>query len=429
MTEPAQRILSGDFRTLARAATWIENRTPEAEPLLRELFPHTGRALILGITGAPGSGKSTLCDQLTHVLRLREKKVAVLAIDPSSPYTGGALLGDRIRMQRHHADPGVFIRSLATRGWLGGLARAATEMTMLLDAAGFDAILVETVGVGQDEVDIARLAGVTIVVLTPGSGDDVQTLKAGIMEIAHVFAINKADLPGAEKLEKDLKATLALAHGWIPEIVPTIANDGKGIDELLAAVERYRERPENSSHPAEIWSQRLKEMLRDQLLDKFRDTDFLAAGSEVAARKRDPYQIVKEWVEPHGFAIDHLGIAVRSIDTALKFYRDQLGLAANPRESVPLEKVEVAMLPLGSPRIELLEASSPESVIAKFIEKRGEGLHHVALKVPDLNAAVERLRAQGAHLLNESRQGAGGHTYVFVHPSSTGGVLLELIQS
>ncbi len=363
------------------------------------------------------------------MLRSQKKKVAVLAIDPSSPYTGGALLGDRIRMQRHHADPGVFIRSLATRGWLGGLARAATEMTMLLDAAGFDAIIVETVGVGQDEVDIARLAGVTIVVLTPGSGDDVQTLKAGIMEIAQVFAINKADLPGTEKLEKDLKTTLALAQGWIPEIIPTIANDGKGIDELLAAIERYRERDANPAHAAEIWSQRLKEMLRDQLLDNFRDTDFLAAGSDVAARKRDPYQIVKDWAEPHAFAIDHLGVAVRSIETALKFYCDQLGLSPNPREAVPQEKVEVVMLPLGSPRIELLEASSPDSVIAKFIDKRGEGLHHVALKVPDLNAAIERLRAEGARLLNEPRQGAGGHTYVFVHPSSTGGVLLELIQS
>src|SRR5579872_3739328 len=165
MTDAAQKILDGDLRALARAATWIENRTPEAEPLLRELFPHTGRALILGITGAPGSGKSTLCDQLVRSLRAQGKKVAVLAVDPSSPYTGGALLGDRIRMQRHHADPQVFIRSLATRGWLGGLARAATEMAMLLDAAGFDAILIETVGVGQDEVDIARLAGVTIVVL------------------------------------------------------------------------------------------------------------------------------------------------------------------------------------------------------------------------------------------------------------------------
>lgn len=441
MTEAAERILKGDVRTLARAATWIENRSPEAEPLLRELFPHTGHALILGITGAPGSGKSTLCDQLTRALRADGKKVAVLAVDPSSPYTGGAVLGDRIRMQRHHADPGVFIRSMATRGWLGGLSRACTEMTILLDAAGFDVVMVETVGVGQDEVDIARLAGVTIVVLTPGAGDDVQALKAGIMEIAHVFAINKADLPGAQKLEGDLKNTLALAHspdsppaspldGWLPEVVLTVASVGKGIPELLGAVRRYSERAEDSARAAEIWSLRLKDMLRERVLDRYANHDFLAAGSEVAAHRRDPYQILDEWTHPHEFAIDHLGIAVRSIEDALKFYRDQLGLAAAHRETVAQEKVHVAMLlPLGTPRIELLEASDPDSVIAKFIEKRGEGLHHVAVKVPDLNAAVERLRAQGAHLLNEPRTGAGGHTYVFVHPASTGGVLLELIQS
>jgi LAO/AO transport system kinase len=432
MSEAAERILKGDIRALARAATWIENRTPEAEPLLRELFPHTGRALILGITGAPGSGKSTLCDQLARVLRAESKKVAILAVDPSSPYTGGAVLGDRIRMQSHHADPGVFIRSMATRGWLGGLSRASTEMTMLLDAAGFDVILVETVGVGQDEVDIARLAGVTIVVLTPGSGDDVQALKAGIMEIAQVFAINKADLPGADKLETDLKNTLALAptkDGWQPEIIPTIASAGEGIAELLAAVSRYRERGQDSASTAEIWSLRLKDMLRERMLDRFSSQDFLTAGSAVASHKSDPYQILDAWTHPHKFAIDHLGIAVRSIDDALKFYRDQLGLVATRPETVAQEKVRAVMLPLGDPRIELLEASEPDSVIAKFIEKRGEGLHHVALKVPDLNAAVERLRANGARLLNEPRQGVGGHTYVFVHPSSTGGVLLELIQS
>jgi LAO/AO transport system kinase len=432
MTEAAERILKGDIRALARAATWIENRSPEAEPLLRELFPYTGRALVVGITGAPGSGKSTLCDQLTRALRSEGKKVAVLAVDPSSPYTGGAILGDRIRMQRHHTDPQVFIRSMATRGWLGGLARATTEMTMLLDAAGFDVVLVETVGVGQDEVDIARLAGVTVVVLTPGSGDDVQTLKAGIMEIAHVFAINKADLPGADKLESDLKNTLALApsfDGWLPEIVPAIASVGKGIAELLGAVARYSERKGSSGRAAEIWSLRLKDMLRERMLDRFSNQDFLAAGQDVAAHRRDPYQILDDWTHRPEFAIDHLGIAVRSIDDALKFYRDQLGLAPEGRQTVAQEKVHVAMLPLGGPRIELLEAAEPDSVIAKFIEKRGEGLHHVALKVPDLNAAVDRLRAHGARLLNEPRQGAGGHTYVFVHPASTGGVLLELIQS
>jgi LAO/AO transport system kinase len=286
--------------------------------------------------------------------------------------------------------------------------------------------------VGQDEVDIARLAGVTIVVLTPGSGDDVQAMKAGIMEIAHVFAINKADLPGADRLETELKNTLTLAHppdGWLPEVVPTIASTGQGIPELLSAVSRYRERGEDSARAAEIWSMRLKDMLRERALDRFTNQNFLAAGEEVASRQRDPYQILDDWIHPHEFAIDHLGIAVRSIDRALEFYRDQLGLAPGHRETVAQEKVRAVMLPLGDPRIELLEASEPDSVIAKFIDRRGEGLHHVALRVPDLNAAVERLRAQGARLLNEPRHGAGGHTYVFVHPASTGGVLLELIQS
>jgi len=211
MTDAAQKILDGDLRALARAATWIENRSPEAEPLLRELFPHTGRALIIGVTGPPGAGKSTLCDQCVRLLRKEGKTVGVIAVDPSSPYSGGAVLGDRIRMQEHHADPGVFIRSMATRGWLGGLARAATEMTMLLDAAGRDVVLVETVGVGQDEVEIARLAHVTLVVLTPGAGDDVQTLKAGIMEIAQVFVINKSDLPGADKA---YRAAIAVTPDW-----------------------------------------------------------------------------------------------------------------------------------------------------------------------------------------------------------------------
>src|SRR5580693_6474423 len=206
MTDAAERIVSGDIRALARAASWIEERRPEAEILLRELFPRTGRAMILGVTGAPGAGKSTLCDQMVRTLRDEGKTIGVIAVDPTSPYTGGAILGDRIRMQRHHADPGVFIRSMATRGWLGGLASATTEMTMLLDAAGFDVVIVETVGVGQDEVEIARLADVTLVVMVPGMGDDVQAIKAGIMEIADVFVINKADQPGADKLETELKA-------------------------------------------------------------------------------------------------------------------------------------------------------------------------------------------------------------------------------
>src|SRR5574341_336599 len=226
MDDRIRKILDGDFRVLARAATAIENREPEALVLSKELFPLTGRAVIAGITGAPGTGKSTLANALTRALRQKDRTVGIIAVDPSSPFSGGAILGDRIRMQDHHADPGVFIRSMATRGCLGGLARATTDVALLLDAAGMDAILIETVGVGQDEVEVARLADVTVVVLTPGLGDDVQAIKAGIMEIADVFVINKADQAGADRLEREIQAALSLARradGWAPPIVRTVA--------------------------------------------------------------------------------------------------------------------------------------------------------------------------------------------------------------
>jgi LAO/AO transport system kinase len=282
-----------DTRSLARAATWIENRKPEAESLLKELFPRTGRTLILGITGPPGAGKSTLCNQFTHRLREEGKTVAILAIDPTSPYSGGAILGDRIRMLQHHADPGVFIRSMATRGYMGGLARAATEMTLLLDAAGFDVVMVETVGVGQDEVDVARLADVTVVVLVPGMGDDVQAIKAGIMEIADVIVINKADLAGADKLETELKAYLS----GTPKIVRTIASEGKGIQEALTTIEECSARAKDPDRAAHIWSGRLREMLRDRLLDRVPAEEFLSGGREVAERRRDPYSVIHDWLE------------------------------------------------------------------------------------------------------------------------------------
>jgi LAO/AO transport system kinase len=371
----AEKILAGDLRALARAASLIENQALDADALLRQLVPHTGRALILGVTGAPGAGKSTLVDRMITLLRAEGKSLGVIAVDPSSPVSGGAILGDRIRMQQHHADPGVFIRSMATRGIPGGIARATADLTNLLDAAGRDVVIIETVGVGQSEVEIARLAQVTILVLVPGTGDDVQAMKAGIMEIADIFVINKADLPGVEKLAQELHNVA----GDRP-VVRTVASEGQGVAEVIAAARE--------------------------------------------CKKEAHLQPV-----PVGPRIDHLGIAVRSLDQALKFYEDQLGLKTAMRELVAQEKVNVAMLPLGDPRIELLEPSEPDSVIAKFIEKRGEGLHHVALKVPDLNAAVARLKAAGARLLNEPRPGAGGHIYVFVHPASTGGVLLELIQA
>ena len=382
----SRKIREGDARALARAATAVENRDPE---VLAELAALTGHARIIGITGPPGAGKSTLVDALARALRLRHKTVAILAVDPSSRLTGGAILGDRIRMQQHHADPGIFIRSMATRGATGGLARATADMVRLMAAAGKDYVIVETVGVGQDEIEIAGLAQVTVVVLMPGMGDDVQAIKAGILEIAGVFAINKADLPGADRVERELQAMLSLADGPKPPIVKTVATEATGVDALLEAIEGV-EQPLSPAGPAA--------------------------------------SAVRGWqAKASAPQIDHLGIAVGDLELAIAFY-ESLGLSVAHRETVAQEKVTVAMLPAGDSRVELLAPSAPDSPISKFLEKRGGGLHHVALRVPDLAASIERLRASGARLLNEPRQGAGGHLYVFVHPASTGGVLLELIQ-
>jgi LAO/AO transport system kinase len=375
----ALRIREGDARALARAATGIENRDRQALDALRELAPFTGHARIVGITGPPGAGKSTLIDALAAAIRRQGKTVAVLAVDPSSRSTGGAILGDRIRMQQHHADPGIFIRSMATRGEAGGLARATSDLARLMDAAGRDYVLIETVGVGQDEIGIADLAQTTVVVLVPGMGDDVQAIKAGIMEIADIFVINKADQPEADRLERDLDAALMLASGPMPPVIRTVATNGSGVEALLEAIGQVSSAPKRDANAKNL---------------------------------------------PH---IDHLGVAVKSLTDSIPFY-ESIGLCVGHRENVAQEKVNVAMLPTADSRIELLEPSAPDSPISNFLAKRGPGLHHVALRVPDLNAALERLRASGARLLNEPRAGAGGHIYVFVHPASTGGVLLELIQ-
>lgn len=321
-------ILGGDARAIARAATAIENRAADAEPLLRELFPQTGKAVVIGITGAPGSGKSTLVDQLVRALREEGRRVGVIAVDPSSPWSGGAILGDRIRMQRHHDDPGVFIRSMATRGWLGGLARTTTDMALLLDAAGYEYILIETVGVGQDEVEIARLADVTVVVLVPGAGDAVQMLKAGIMEIADVFVINKADLEGADRLEREVKASLALASAKDhakPPVVLTVAQEGRGIAEALAAVRSRLQGGVRRERAVAAWSVALREMLRERLLEGFSGVNFEAAAEEVAARRRDPYSLVDEWMARCGASFQPARIPGQSAPA------QQGGLESRPR--------------------------------------------------------------------------------------------------
>jgi LAO/AO transport system kinase len=304
----AERIRGGDLRALARAITTVENRLADAAELLKALFPHSGTAGVIGFTGAPGAGKSTLVDGVAREYRKSEKTVGIVAIDPTSPFSGGAILGDRIRMQGHYADPGIFIRSMATRGSLGGLARTTADVTSILDASGRDLVMVETVGVGQDEVDIVKLADVTIVVLVPGMGDDVQSIKAGIMEIADIFVINKADRDGAERVEREIKALqgLSLRHdAWVPPIVKTIAATGDGIPELVGKIEEYRTFLDKSEagHQKRIqnWRNRLVEMLRDALLEQV-EREHLGNGAasryaaEIADHKRDPYTIIEEIV-------------------------------------------------------------------------------------------------------------------------------------
>ncbi len=296
----SERVLAGDPRALARAISVIEDDGPSAASLVRQLFPHTGGAYLVGVTGPPGAGKSTLVDRMVTVARAAGETVGVLAVDPTSPFTGGAMLGDRVRMQAHASDPGVFIRSMATRGHLGGLARTTSDAAVVLDAAGKSMVIVETVGVGQDEVDIVRTADISIVVLVPGTGDDVQALKAGIMEIADIFVVNKADRDGADRMVTAIESNLALqafgAGQWRPPIVRTEATSGAGVAELWTAIRAFRAHTAGTRHRrlAARQEYRLRELLARRFLAHVElhvlvPGEFDALVARIAAREVDPH--------------------------------------------------------------------------------------------------------------------------------------------
>ena len=304
-----ERVRAGEVAAVARSISKIEDGAADAAALMKEIYKLSRGALVIGITGAPGAGKSSLVDKLALYYRDRGERVGIIAVDPSSPFSGGAILGDRIRMQTLGLDPGVFIRSMATRGNLGGLARATVDAVAILDAAGYSKIIVETVGVGQDEVEIVKAAEVSVVVLVPGMGDDIQAIKAGIMEIGDVFVINKSDREGVYATEKELESLLSLASrgdGWEPPIVKTVATEGQGVTELAAAIDRFcqvqRSTRVTSERRRAIARWRIVELLRDRLLATVLQSDasmlrLEELSDEVATRKRDPYSAVEEIIK------------------------------------------------------------------------------------------------------------------------------------
>ncbi|MEG9436386.1 methylmalonyl Co-A mutase-associated GTPase MeaB [Edaphobacter sp. HDX4] len=401
-----ERLRGGDVRALARAISMVEDAQPGARELLAACEEFAGQAVKIGITGPPGAGKSTLVDQMAQWLEAHGEKVGVLAIDPTSPYTGGALLGDRIRMREPVGNSGIYVRSMASRGAVGGLADAVRDACKVLEASGRSRILIETVGVGQDEVEIARLADVTVLVLVPGMGDDVQSMKAGVMEIADVFAVNKSDCDGADRVVAEILAMQGLSGSTQDRVsvVQTVATTGNGIDELMAAVAQSGERKKvRLPAVAGTWSRGLR-----------------VGQADIDALDLDP-------LKSDRLDLDHLGVAVRSIAAAGRFY-EMLGLKVAHEEIVEHEQVKVAMLPVGNSRVELLEPTVEDSVIGRFLTKRGEGLHHIAVRVGDVDGMFEKLKESGVRLVSEQvRTGAGGHRYFFVHPSSTGGVLVEIV--
>jgi LAO/AO transport system kinase len=386
VSEDVRRLAAGarlgQRRAISKCITLVEKGGAPAKELLKELkdsAPRSGAKLI-GITGSPGSGKSTLVNRMIECFLSRGKKVGAIAVDPSSPFSGGAILGDRIRMDAIEGAENVFFRSLGSRGAVGGLSDACAGAASVLEACGYDPIILETVGVGQSEIEIVRLADIVVVVMAPGMGDEIQSIKAGILEIGDIYAVNKSDLPGADRAAHELKAALDAP------VLMVSAMSGDGICALIEAVDAR-----------------------------------LAAPAERKLRKEIPTMTSTK--------IDHVGVAVNSIVESLAFYEETLGIKAQGTEEVAEQKVKVAFLPCGNSEIELLESTEPDGPIARYIEKNGEGVQHIAIRVENIELALAELKEKGVRLIDETpRYGAGGARIAFVHPKAAHGVLLELCE-
>ncbi len=438
-----ERVLAGDIGAIARALSLVEDESPQAAGLMHQIYRHAGRARLIGVTGAPGAGKSTLVDRLINEFRTQGLKVGVLAVDPTSPFTGGAILGDRVRMQAHAEDAGVFIRSMATRGQLGGLARTTGEAATILDAAGFDVVIIETVGVGQAEVDVVRTADISIVVSAPGAGDEIQTLKAGVMEIADVFVVNKADREGADRAAAAIEGMLSLqpwpAASWRPPVLRTVATSGHGVREFVQTIERFRagtvsaatsrRRGRAESYLREMLHRRFQQQVEERLVST---GEFARLVDEVAERSLDPeaaaalaFRATGVENTPVPLVLDHVGIAVPDSAEVAALFRKLFGLETGVPEDVGIHRVR--FVETGPAALELVEPLSEASPVAKFLSARGSGLHHICLRVPDLEAALVALKAHGVRLVDEAaRPGAHGSRIAFLHPSSTAGILIEL---
>jgi len=384
-----------DPRALAQAISLLERHPSDGPQFLSALDARAGHARVIGLTGPTGAGKSSLADRLVSAWRVRRATVAVIAVDPTSPSSGGAILGDRLRLGTHAGDPGVFVRSMASRGRLGGVSAATDPAIRLLDAAGFDVILVETVGAGQDDVAVADVADLTLLVAPPGAGDEVQAMKAGLMEIADIVVVNKADLAGADEMVSSLEAAMALADDAArPVVVRTVATRAEGIDDLITAIDHAWER---------------------------------LAGT-IAARRLMRSTTRTKRPDGTGFRLDHVGIAVENAGPLAARLTELFALAADAPEDIGDHRVQ--FLGAGPVALELVEPRSADAAAAKFIARRGTALHHLCFAVSDLARAADRLRQQGVRFVDdEPRPGARGARILFIHPSSAGGLLIELLEA